>query len=100
MHGAGWFNVQTGMSQVIVEPCGNCFCGVKEATTSACSEGMKINQKVSTILGTVFVFCIEAGNQCLSKCSDVLYVYVCACMYKIVVCGCNCISIPFILFIH
>jgi hypothetical protein len=27
-------------------------------------------------------------------------VCVCACMYKIVVCDCNCISVPFILFIH
>lgn len=53
MHGAGWLNVQTGMSQVIVEPHGNCFCGVKEATTSACPEGRRMDQKVSTILSTV-----------------------------------------------
>jgi len=53
MHGAGWLNVQTGMSQVTVEPYGNCFCGVKEATTSACPEGRRMDQKVSTIVSTV-----------------------------------------------
>lgn len=81
MHGAGWLNVQTGMSQVIVEPYGNCFCGVKEATASACSEGMKMNQKVSTILSTVFIFHIEAGNRCLLECSGVLYECVCVCVH-------------------
>lgn len=53
MHGAGWLNVQTGMSQVTVEPHGNCFCGVKEATPSACPEGRRMDQKVCTILSTV-----------------------------------------------
>jgi hypothetical protein len=68
MHGAGWLNVQTGISKLIVEPYGNCFCGVKEATASVCSEGMKMNQKVSTILNTVFLLYINAGNQYLLEC--------------------------------
>lgn len=87
MHGAGWLNVQIGMSQVIVEPHGNCFCGVKEATTSACPEERRMDQKVSTILSTVVWLHVEAGNQYLVEWSCV-YVYVCR--YNIV-CSCNCI---------
>jgi hypothetical protein len=62
MHGAGWLNVQIGMSQVTVEPHGNCFCGVKEASTSACPEENRMNQKVSTILSIVCELHVEAGN--------------------------------------
>ncbi|KDR22947.1 Vacuolar protein sorting-associated protein 13B [Zootermopsis nevadensis] len=41
MHGAGWLNVQTGVSQVTVEPYGDCFCGVKEAAISTSAIEMK-----------------------------------------------------------
>lgn len=49
MHGAGWLNVQTGVSQVTVEPYGDCFCGVKEAAISTSAIEMK-DHKVSVIL--------------------------------------------------
>ena len=90
MHGAGWLNVQTGLSQVIVEPHGNCFCGVKEATASACPEGRRMDQKVSTILSTAAWLHVEAGNQSLVEWSCV---YVCRCSI-----ACSCIFDP--LFIH
>jgi hypothetical protein len=78
MHGAGWLNVQTGMSQVTVEPHGNCFCGVKEATTSAGPECRRMDQKVSTFLSTVAWLHVEAGSQSLVEWSCVC---VCVCVY-------------------
>ncbi|XP_069674298.1 intermembrane lipid transfer protein VPS13B isoform X2 [Periplaneta americana] len=45
IHGAGWLNVQTGLSRVVVEPFGDCFCGVKEASNGTCSEETSVNQQ-------------------------------------------------------
>jgi hypothetical protein len=54
MHGAGWLNVQTGVSRVIIEPYGDCFSGVKEAAISTISTEMKMDHKVSTIVHAIY----------------------------------------------
>jgi hypothetical protein len=54
MHGAGWLNVQTGVSRVTIEPYGDCFCGVKEEAISTSSTEMKMDRKVSTIVDATF----------------------------------------------
>lgn len=63
MHGAGRLNVQIGVSRVTVEPCGNCFCGVKEAPTSTSTTESKMNQKVSAMLYAFFLFHKDCTEQ-------------------------------------
>jgi hypothetical protein len=87
MHGAGWLNVQTGVSRVTIEPYGNCFCGVKEVATSTSSVEFKMNQKVSTICSFLFhKDCTEqVGNQHMSECAGLYNVIWVFQKYKILI---------------
>jgi hypothetical protein len=67
MHGAGWLNVQTGMSRVTVEPYGDCFCGVKEAGISTGSTEMKMDHKVSTMVDATYSMLKEGSILLVSE---------------------------------